>query len=399
VIGIRGSRRPGWWCPGALLLSAAGCATAPPPRPAVEPAGARVPPRLAPTVDVLLADGRDPDAVEIGGTTAGRVVLRRSPQGMRSAAGVELGGEVWLAAAANGTGLEFAGATWDGRLRVRPAARGPGLEVLERVDLEDYVAGVVAAELAVWSAEPAELEAQAIASRTYAACALATPRPFLFAGVRDQAYAGRPSGPEGARVREAVHRTRGVVLVEDGRLVDARFHAACGGGTARGGVVFPGLRFHCLAPVDCEPCRARAEAGDGEGDETWNWTLSREDLETLARELGVGERVTAFQPAAVDAAGRWLSVRVGGSRSSATVPFEELRAEFGPARLKSARVLRTWPRIGEPIEGGLFLEGRGRGHGVGLCQTGARGYARLGWSAERILAHYYPGAQLVEAAQ
>ena len=42
----------------------------------------------------------------------------------------------------------------------------------------------------------------------------------------------------------------------------------------------------------------------------------------------------------------------------------------------------------------LVVSGRGFGHGVGLCQQGARGYAERGWSAEDILAHYYPGAIL-----
>ena len=79
------------------------------------------------------------------------------------------------------------------------------------------------------------------------------------------------------------------------------------------------------------------------------------------------------------------------------VPFQDLRMSLGPAAVESTRVLRTWPRPGEPIRDGLFLEGHGRGHGVGLCQKGAKGYAAEGWSAEHILAHYYPGATIVDA--
>ncbi len=45
--------------------------------------------------------------------------------------------------------------------------------------------------------------------------------------------------------------------------------------------------------------------------------------------------------------------------------------------------------------GTLFvIDGRGWGHGVGMSQYGARGYARSGWGYQRILAHYYPGTEL-----
>ena len=74
-----------------------------------------------------------------------------------------------------------------------------------------------------------------------------------------------------------------------------------------------------------------------------------------------------------------------------------LRAAFGFTRLKSGLIDKLWPAAGEEIVDGLYFSGRGRGHGVGLCQVGARDYARQGWSADQILAHYYAGAQVVEA--
>ena len=57
--------------------------------------------------------------------------------------------------------------------------------------------------------------------------------------------------------------------------------------------------------------------------------------------------------------------------------------------------MTTLPRPGRPIGAeGLTVQGRGRGHGVGLCQEALRDLAREGWSAARILRHYYPGARL-----
>jgi peptidoglycan hydrolase-like amidase len=45
----------------------------------------------------------------------------------------------------------------------------------------------------------------------------------------------------------------------------------------------------------------------------------------------------------------------------------------------------------------LVVTGRGWGHGVGMSQWGAYGYATHGWSWQRILAHYYPGTRIADA--
>jgi len=71
---------------------------------------------------------------------------------------------------------------------------------------------------------------------------------------------------------------------------------------------------------------------------------------------------------------------------------------LGTERLASARIVATRPLPGEPIEDSLVLVGVGRGHGVGLCQTGARELAAEGWTATRILSNYYPRAELADLA-
>lgn len=336
------------------------------------------PRRASGAVDVLLYRGAGP--VEIEGTQ-----LVRSSAGIRSARGAELG------ASALFTGL-FDGRDYPGQLLVR--THGDGLEVRNRVDLEDYVAGVLAAELVLWSARPAELEAQAVVARSYAVAALShrgatRADPYLFGDVRDQAYRGRVSAEYRTRVNDAVRRTRGQVLVEDGRVVHARFHAACGGATADGRAVFPELDFDCMRPVACAPCAA-------ERPDLWRATSSRATLEATAVRLGLGRSVTTIAPASRDPSGRWLTVRVEGDAGSRVVPFQDLRMSLGPAEVQSTRVVRTWPHPGQRITDGFFIEGHGRGHGVGLCQTGTKGYAAGGWSAERILAHYYAGATVVD---
>lgn len=309
------------------------------------------------------------------------------------------------------TGLGFDGRSYPGRFVVQTSASG-GLELINLVDLEDYVEAVVAAELSIWSAEPDELAAQAVCVRTYALSTLArrgevTSRPVLFDSTLDQAYRGRhrPADSDAARrvarkLRDATLSTRGLVLERGDRLEDARFHAACGGRTADPVEVFGDDALPGLVPVECPPClrRAEAERAAGAPSETrplgWERAFTLAELGAAARRLRLGSRMLSVAPARVDRAGRWLAAEVHGRVERRRVPLDELRAAFGPVELKSARILSTRPRAGEALESSWTVRGLGRGHGVGMCQEGARDLARAGWNFHRILAHYYPGARL-----
>jgi stage II sporulation protein D len=384
----------------ALACLAAACAM-PPRAPRARPDGQAAAPAAPPratvrrasgTVDVRLSRWDGAPRVEFTPASGRKLAVERRGDGVALGAG-EPAPEIVLPPASRTLG----DARYTGALVVRPRAAG-GLEISERIDLEPYVAGVVAAEIAVWSASAEELRAQAIASRSYAVAALdergrKSAAPYVVDGVRDQAYRGVPIATSAAqqaavdRLARAVESTRGLVLVEGERVVDARFHAACGGATADSRAIFPEADFAALRSVACEPC---ARAADG----TWSETFAKTALDALAARLGVGGRVVKIEPAAADASGRWLEVDVAGDSGEARVPFERLRRELGPGALASSRVSRTWPRPGDTIEAGWRVDGRGRGHGVGLCQRGCRELARAGWTAERILAHYYPGTRI-----
>ena len=89
----------------------------------------------------------------------------------------------------------------------------------------------------------------------------------------------------------------------------------------------------------------------------------------------------------------------GGHAAFLRVEHEHGRFEVDTIRFR-LKLLREIPSPAFAIrrEGsGFVLEGRGYGHGVGMCQFGANGLARdHHWSAARILAHYYPGTQLLQ---
>lgn len=302
-------------------------------------------------------------------------------------------------------GLRLGDRSYRGELRIEARDAG-GLRVTNHVPLEAYVEGVVAGEVVLWSAEPAELEAQAIAARTYALESL-TRRPlapFLWDDTRDQAYRGifLPSNDGEVKVAlklaRAIEATEGMVLRRAGALYDSRFHASCGGHTATLGDVFPAESVIFDGSVPCAPCRAigalERSRGEDRGKVAWRAHFDNARLDRLARELRIGDRLQSLRVSRMDAHGRWIAVECRGDASSRTIEWNELRRLLDAGVLKSGVVHVTSPAAGAPITDGLTIEGVGRGHGVGLCQIGAHALAVDGSSASQILAHYYPLAQL-----
>ena len=299
------------------------------------------------------------------------------------------------------SGLRLGDKLYLGDLLILPHS-SDGISVLNYVPMEDYVRGVVAKELAIWSAPPALLEAQAIAARSYAEAQLRgrpgkAARVILSDSVLDQAYGGeyQPGSSAGAqradeRLRQAVDATRNTVLVVNGRVLDTRFHAACGGRTASFESVFSETDPGGMTPVECAPCR-NAEASSTV---LWQWTADAKALNQLAKDLRIGTRVQRLFPIRRDEGGRWLEVRVVGDHDGRNLDSTELRERLGYTNLKSTWITGTEPTPGRLIDSQLRFEGRGRGHGVGFCQTGARAFAEQGWNARQILGKYFPLAGL-----
>lgn len=306
-------------------------------------------------------------------------------------------------------GLRLGDRSYRGKLLVETRAAG-GLRLTNHVSLEAYVEGVVAGEVVLWSAEPAELEAQAIAARTYALESLTRRSldPYLWDDTRDQAYRGifLPSNDGEVKVAtklaRAIEATDGMVLRRAGALYDSRFHASCGGHTATLGDVFPSESVIFDGAVPCAPCRAigatERSRGEARGKVAWSTQFDQTRLNALARELRIGDRLHALRVARMDAHGRWLAVECRGDRSSRTIEWNELRRLLDAGVLKSGVIRGSSPINGAPITSGLSIEGVGRGHGVGLCQVGSHALAVDGMSATEILGHYYPLAQLSSLA-
>jgi len=257
-----------------------------------------------------------------------------------------------------------------------------GLQVINRVPLESYVAGTLAREVySHWA--PAALRAQAVATRTYALYRQAQSQGGagydLEAGTRAQVYGG--AGAESAAANEAVADTRDEVLTWRGQPILAAFHSASGGRTAAAEEVW-GTPLPYL--------RSRDVAGE-EGSPDTYWRVRYTGI-TLGRALApFGIRLGAVREARVTErtpSGRAARVVLSGTAGSRSVTARELRSMLGETVLRST----LFEIRGTADE--LVFVGSGYGHGVGMSQWGAQAMAERGADYREILATFYPGTTL-----
>lgn len=264
--------------------------------------------------------------------------------------------------------------------------------VVNRLQLEPYLLGVIGAEMPAASFPAEALAAQAIASRTFALFQLlarpADTRWHVRRSERSQVYAG--AGQVHPATRSAVSATHGQVLMHDEQVFEAYFHATCGGETARAHDVWRSPLIQPLSGgVLCGYCSESPHFA-------WQAQVGAPEvtaaLAPLCREHGIQlAQVQALEGVEPGVGGHAGYVRVVHGGGSFEVDGERLRAALGSGRIKSTRFeCRSGP-------GGVFhFTGRGFGHGVGLCQWGAGRLARDGYDAVAILQFYYPGAKVYE---
>ncbi|RKG59597.1 SpoIID/LytB domain-containing protein [Corallococcus sp. AB011P] len=254
------------------------------------------------------------------------------------------------------------------------------LIVVATFALETYVAAVTASETEVDTPFEA-LRAQAITARSYV---LASGKRHDEARACDlthcQVLRGEGFARHLRRARDATRSTEGVVLrLHSGAAALAPFHASCGGHTAEPVAVFgaPDLTGAAAVPDRCPAS-------------PWRAVVPRA-LVSAAASVAVGGPAQAEDLLLErDSSGAVVRVvdRASGREGRGDAFFRALGARAGWDRIRSARFSMTL--------GGdqALLEGQGHGHGVGLCQAGAALLARQGWTAEQLLAHYFPRALL-----
>jgi stage II sporulation protein D len=276
------------------------------------------------------------------------------------------------------SGVRVEGRLYLGRVTLELDPKKGTLVVINRLPMETYLLGLVGAEMNPdWPLEA--LKAQAVAARTYALqrrmMMRAADKPYdMEATVLSQVYLGadkiRPS------VIEAVVATRGEVVAYKHRLVEALFHSTCGGTTVAANEVF-GNAVPYLSPAKCPWCKESNRS-------KWTLVLPLEKLgKVLERHKLVRGKLKKLERSDVRGP-LWATV---GNKRQRLSP-KEVRQALGYMVMLSERF--TAEVDGKNVE----FTGVGFGHGVGMCQWGAKGQADRGLSHREILEHYYVGAEV-----
>jgi stage II sporulation protein D len=303
------------------------------------------------------------------------------------------------------------------------------LALIDEIPLDAYLNGVVPSEMPAGFPDEA-LKAQAILARSVVLSEKTTKHlndPFeLCAHVHCQVYGGIKQEDE--RTTKAVQATRGMVLVNDNRLLEAHYCAVCGGHTEDADVTWATPFTHALEGRPCtlsdtvelpdlttetgvrkyimsspNVCCNLAGTGlpisEDYGRRHFRWEVSytRQELEGILRDKMGVDVGTLFDilPVHRGKSGRLSEIEVLGSRRNLRIKRElKIRRALSHSALESSCFIVDVVQDGDGMPLEIIFTGAGWGHGVGMCQCGAARMASEGRSCEDIVKFYFPGATI-----
>ncbi len=311
---------------------------------------------------------------------------------------------------ADGTTLFIGGSEYRGSARFLYTDNG--LTVINHVNLEDYLKGVVASEMpASWPAEA--LKAQAVCARNYA---MTNKNRFKKYGfdlddtIQSQVYAGVKGEHEATNL--AVEETAGLFLTYNGKLATTYFYSSSGGHTESSKYVWGGDLPYLVGVADPY-------------DSSKEWTVPYTPEEIKAKLSGIGVNIgeiVDLEVVETSPSGRIIDLKIVGTAGNYHAKLEKPRSLFNlksnlftisktgalsqtvsvltskgiEQRQVSDSILTSTGTItaqsGNATE--YLFRGTGYGHGVGMSQYGAKGMAEAGYTCEQILAHYFTGTVL-----
>ena len=350
--------------------------------------------------------------------------------------------------------FQFKGNKYRGYLRL--VAKPSGIWVINHVDIEEYLYGVVPNEVPMsWNMEA--IKAQAVAARTYAVRCLGQypHNEFdVYDSVKDQVYGGIDGEKE--KGTRAVEETRGIILTYQGWPIKAYYHADAGGQTEDGCYIFPGDLPYLKSVI----------SKDNLDQHRWYFLMKKSELSSLSKKAGhdVGD-IVDIKITDVSPTGRPRTIVITGSKRKTEFNSNDFRKMIGAGRIRStlftinpessdatpnnspanvrsvspdssldslsvlsakgqdniprkkitiidqngisnfsgdsvmvmtassSQVIKPKDDV-KPKPDEILFSGCGFGHGVGLSQWGAKAFADDGWDYRKILLHYYQGAEL-----
>ncbi|MFH1754861.1 MAG: SpoIID/LytB domain-containing protein [Candidatus Latescibacterota bacterium] len=351
---------------------------------------------------ILLGQSRSAGQIEVIAQQS-MLYFRLEPEGNVATAD----GEVYLVPL-EGSVFSIEGIAYPGQFKLYNSE--DGVSVVNVLPLEKYLKGVLPHEMGNPGPHAyGALQAQAIAARTYALAKMRSRKeePFdVYASVKDQVYRGSEGTFELSD--GAVRETAGYVVTYKEKLAQTYYCASCGGHTSDIRRVWPAREAapYLTGIRDIESVSQKTSCREGRRFR-WRHSFSGRRLGeivriTLPKELGVDE----------SAVGALHDIRILGRGASGRVSMLEIETDGGVYRVQGDRirwVLMTDPELGRILPSTLFdlekkykgdnvsfvsIVGGGNGHGVGMCQYGAIGMAKQGYTFDMILSHYYPGCSI-----
>ena len=259
--------------------------------------------------------------------------------------------------------------------------RDNGFDIINKVKLEQYLAGVLGSEMPITWPDDA-LKAQAIAARTYALYNMKINQSndyHVESTTASQVFGGKSTN---IRANRIIDITTGMIMVYDWKLFPAYFHSSSGGHTADASAVFKNY----LPPLQ----------GRKDGDspkKPWSITLHNADLAKVLKNTRPNKRVGHILDLKIRSrtpSGRAQEIEIVHSRGSELYESNAFRLAIGAGKMKSTLCTIKNTR------GGYVLRGNGFGHGVGMSQWGTLTKAKKQIDYRDILRYYYPGIEFIK---
>ena len=257
---------------------------------------------------------------------------------------------------------------------------------ITEIELEEYLKGVLAGE--IYNSWPIEaLKAQAILARTFTLNYLQNNKS-KYSGADISNDINEAQAYDASKINENIEKamaeTRGKVVVQDGKLIEAWFHSNSGGVTTNAKT---GLNY--LGEESFTKSTQSPETAENSENFEWVVNFSKSEILSALRAMGVSvQSISNFEVGEKDESGRAITLKMGGAEFSANT----FRSKIGSTKMKSTLITDI-----VVSSSSVSISGKGYGHGVGMSQWGAKVLAEEGKTAKEIIEFYFDNIEVVKS--
>ena len=275
---------------------------------------------------------------------------------------------------------------------------GGRLKIVNRLNLDDYLKGVLPMEMPIGSGNEnyEALKAFAITARNYSLSKIVENKIDydVYPDVRDQVYGGVDA--EKDITNSAVDETSGMIIKYNNQPAITFYHASCGGYTENIANVFGSLEYPYLKGIkDGDPPNCSIAPNF-----YWKENFSESALiRNLFKAKKIKSRDYSVENIRINknsTTGRVKEIIIDLSSDDndeeVIIKGNDIRSVIGNSN--GSGILKSTMFNAEFDGENFILNGQGNGHGVGLCQWGAISLSQKGYSFKDIIYHYFPGTQL-----